>query len=456
MRCPHCKSEIPFSEFCPQCGQKISYGGNTVLYKASQSGTLTYKEIFANTFKRHTMEDTHRSLAAVPGDNMLSSWERPWLFLRLFLVLLIMSVLLIIQSNHYSTLHASDMSSMFLIEFSFVTSLIGPFVIAMLVWEMDIHRQINFLNFLVLVFFGGILSTAIALPLNNAINGASWTAGLTEEATKLLISVLFIAVFRPKGLHCLDGLAIGGAVGAGFAFWENVFYAFLKSGSVGIMYMAMWRSFWGFFGSHMMYTAPYVGALCYAINGNKLQAKHFLNPFFLIMLAFGMGAHALNNVDENLGIALQITFGELVFPVFWIQIILGVFAWGLLLYMLRRGIRQALETNEIDQAVHYAHTEVCRGHALICREGTYAGNVFSLEVPLVIGRQPNDCNLILQSDAVSRKHCAIYMSGSQILLRDFGSSNGTKLNGSKISINQDISLQTGDLIVVGSERFEIA
>ena len=66
MKCPHCKAEIPFAEICPQCGKKISYGGNTVLYRTAQSGKLTYKDIFSNTLKRHTVEDTRRSLTASP------------------------------------------------------------------------------------------------------------------------------------------------------------------------------------------------------------------------------------------------------------------------------------------------------------------------------------------------------------------------------------------------------
>ena len=460
MKCPHCGKEIEFAEFCPSCGRKISYGGNTVLYKATKSGKLTYKEIFSNVFKKHTPENTKRSLLSFPepGTDMLASWEKPWLFSRLFVMLLLMSVVLLLQSNTYTT--RTDIGMTFLIEFSFVTTLIGPLTIALLIWEMDIHKRISLVNFLGLVFFGGVLTIAAALPLNSSLNWPAWTAGLTEEAVKLAVSLLFIVLFRRKGLHCLDGLAIGAAVGAGFAFWENIFYAFVNSANTGIQAMSMWRSFWELFSSHMLYTAPYVGALCYAINGGTLQGKHFKNRFFLATLAFGMGAHALNNIDNNFGYAILLRFSDtLVFPVYWIQIVLAILSWGMLLFMLRKGINQALETNDVNKVVEGIHTQAHNSVALMCREGTYAGNAFAVaDQPIVIGRKNDECNLVLTGDAVSRKHGMLRLENGRAVYRDLGSSNGSYVNGKKVSPNADIVLNRGDTLEIGSgaERFEVA
>ena len=459
MKCPHCGKEIQFAEVCPQCGKKISYGGNTVLYKATRSGKLTYKQIFSNVFKRHTPEDTRRSLVSMPkpGTDMLAVWEKPWLFSRLFVMLLVMSVVLLLQSNAYTT--KTDVGVTFLIEFSFVTTLIGPLTIALLIWEMDIHKRVSLVNFLGLVFFGGVVTIALALPLNSSLNWPAWTAGLTEEAVKLLVALAFILIFRRKGLHCLDGLAIGAAVGAGFAFWENIFYAFVNSGDAGIQAMSMWRSFWELFSSHMLYTAPYVGALCYAVNGGKLKLEHFKNRFFLIALAFGMGAHALNNAEDSFGYAILLRFSDsLVFPVYWIQIALAFASWGMLLFMLRKSINQALETNDINRVIEQVYTEAHTSVALVCRVGTFAGNAFAVESrPIVIGRKANECNLVLPGDPVSRRHGSLRLEKGRAVYRDLGSSNGSFINGKKVAPNTDIPLNPGDVLEIGSdaERFEV-
>lgn len=459
MKCIHCGQEIQFAEVCPHCGQKLHYGGNTVLYASTRSGKLTYKQIFANVFKKHTPEDTKRSLMSHPaaGIDMLSTWEKPWLFARLFVMLLVMSVILYMQSNAY--MNSDSLSLTFLIEFSFVTTLIGPLTISLLIWEMDIHRQVNLVNFLALVFFGGILTIAAALPLNSALNWPAWTAGLTEETVKLLVAVLFILFFRRKGLHCLDGLAIGAAVGAGFAFWENIFYAFVNSGETGIVAMSMWRSFWELFSSHMLYTAPYIGALCFAINGGKLEGKHFKSPFFLIMLAYGMGAHALNNAEDNFGYAILLRINDsLVFPVYWIQVALAILSWGVLLYMLRRGINQALETNDINLAVEEARSHTQAAVVLMCQEGTHAGSAFAVEAkPMLIGRQSSECNLVLGGDNVSRRHGMLRLEKGRAVYRDLGSSNGSYVNGEKIAPNTDTVLNPGDTLELGSgaERFVV-
>lgn len=460
MKCPHCNQEMTFAEVCPHCGQRISYGGNTRLYAATRSGKLTYKQIFSNVFKRHTPLDTQRSLRSFPepGTDMLASWEKPWLFARLFVMLVVMSVVLLMQSNAYTV--KSDVGVTFLIEFSFVTTLIGPLTIALLIWEMDIHKRVSLVNFLALVFFGGVLTIALALPVNSALDWPAWTAGLTEEAVKLLVALAFILLYRRKGLHCLDGLAIGAAVGAGFAFWENIFYAFVNSANTGIQAMSMWRSFWELFSSHMLYTAPYVGALCYAVNGGTLKGEHFKNRFFLIALAFGMGAHALNNAEDSFGVAIQLHFGSnLMFPIYWIQIALAFASWGMLLFMLRKGINQALEANDVNQAIERAHTEAHAAVVLVCREGTFSGNAFAVEEkPIVIGRLKDECNLVLDGDSVSRRHGLLRIEKGRAVYRDLGSSNGSFLNGRRLDPNVDTALKPGDCLELGSsaERFEVA
>jgi len=66
--------------------------------------------------------------------------------------------------------------------------------------------------------------------------------------------------------------------------------------------------------------------------------------------------------------------------------------------------------------------------------------------PLVIGRLP-DCDIVLNDPNVSRRHVEILRVNDAFVLRDLGSTNGTKLNGVPM---RESYLSTGDNITVGS------
>ena len=69
-----------------------------------------------------------------------------------------------------------------------------------------------------------------------------------------------------------------------------------------------------------------------------------------------------------------------------------------------------------------------------------------------IGRA-EDCQLRPHSDLISRHHCGITIEGESVLIRDFGSKNGTFVNGRRIE--EEVELQAGDRMQVGSLEFEI-
>lgn len=70
---------------------------------------------------------------------------------------------------------------------------------------------------------------------------------------------------------------------------------------------------------------------------------------------------------------------------------------------------------------------------------------------LVLGRK-NSCELRIPLSSVSRQHCEIQVEGSDILLRDLGSSNGTYHNSVRV---QNAKLQAGDEVVVGPVVFTV-
>ena len=69
-----------------------------------------------------------------------------------------------------------------------------------------------------------------------------------------------------------------------------------------------------------------------------------------------------------------------------------------------------------------------------------------------IGRDPQ-CHLRPKSDAISRHHCAILVTETQVAIRDFNSKNGVHVNGVRI---QDICiLKPGDVLRIGPLEFEV-
>lgn len=72
--------------------------------------------------------------------------------------------------------------------------------------------------------------------------------------------------------------------------------------------------------------------------------------------------------------------------------------------------------------------------------------------PIVIGRSPG-ADIVVGDDFVSGKHARVSPSGNDAVLEDLGSTNGTVLNGQRISTPQ--SLRPGDTIDVGAVRIKV-
>ncbi|NTW29468.1 MAG: FHA domain-containing protein [Coriobacteriia bacterium] len=72
--------------------------------------------------------------------------------------------------------------------------------------------------------------------------------------------------------------------------------------------------------------------------------------------------------------------------------------------------------------------------------------------PIVIGRSPG-ADIVIGDDFVSGKHARVSPSGDGAVLEDLGSTNGTVLNGQRISVPSTLGL--GDSIDIGSVRMKV-
>jgi len=74
-------------------------------------------------------------------------------------------------------------------------------------------------------------------------------------------------------------------------------------------------------------------------------------------------------------------------------------------------------------------------------------------LPFLIGRHP-ECNLCLSLPEISRKHALIFERKGELWIKEFGSTNGTFINRSRISNEQP--LHTGDVLHFSSLEFRVA
>lgn len=80
------------------------------------------------------------------------------------------------------------------------------------------------------------------------------------------------------------------------------------------------------------------------------------------------------------------------------------------------------------------------------------GELLSLGASTILGRS-EECDIVLKSDIASRRHASIDLKEGDLILTDQGSSNGTFLNGEKLSA--PVSLFDGDIIVIDTDTFSV-
>jgi hypothetical protein len=71
---------------------------------------------------------------------------------------------------------------------------------------------------------------------------------------------------------------------------------------------------------------------------------------------------------------------------------------------------------------------------------------------LTIGRAPS-CDCVLPEDLVSRRHAALSRDGERWVLRDLGSTNGTRVNG--VRVIEDVEVRPGDRVNLGGAVYRL-
>jgi serine/threonine protein kinase len=80
------------------------------------------------------------------------------------------------------------------------------------------------------------------------------------------------------------------------------------------------------------------------------------------------------------------------------------------------------------------------------------GKAFTLSGGVNVVGRTEDCEVVLKSPAVSKRHCQVLVRGDQVTVEDLGSVNGTLVNGQAVRRG---ALKDGDVLGVGEHRLTL-
>jgi hypothetical protein len=80
------------------------------------------------------------------------------------------------------------------------------------------------------------------------------------------------------------------------------------------------------------------------------------------------------------------------------------------------------------------------------------GRPIELERELTVVGRLDECDLKLDDKSVSKLHCVLFCDGQQVLVRDLGSTNGTRVNGQRI---RRASIATDDQLSIANCSFRV-
>lgn len=365
MFCSKCGHELKDENvsFCKFCGSKVNsnfddssdaisgLGEKITIEKITEkinnlaggqgSVELHMRDLFVDVFKKHEAYESEEificgTCKTTPSESEIAtSWPRPWLYSRVLAALAITYFILLLCWNFFSNENVIP-------GLIFIGSLMAPFAVLIFFFEINVPRNISIVEIVKVFFVGGCASLLLTLFLfsissNNSLDliGATIT-GIIEEIGKMLIVAYYVSKMNGKK-YLLNGIVLGGAVGAGFAVFESAGYAFRnlwQTGSMQQMFDTIYLRAFLSAGGHVAWAAVSGFAIILVMKDvegfdwGKLIDKKFLSIFLIPIVL-----HAMWDWDVLINILGIFN-----------SIILIVAIWIVLLVFIDRGLR---EINEI-------------------------------------------------------------------------------------------------------------
>lgn len=466
----------------------------TFFQKASDTRqNISWKDIFSDVKKKHRKDQRTALLTKgmgphIPAPNrMLSDWQKPWLFARVLLAGLLLSLLIGLSCIIFPGYGM-------LLMLCLLPAFVVPLSVMIFYWEMNIPGNISIYEALLLTLLGGLLSLTVTGVVRTIFPGISEVAFLAgpfpEEVAKCLIVTIFLC--RKKYNYGLQGILIGGAVGVGFSAMESAGYALqvFDTGIQGQMSVnVIIRSMVNILvtrgilaiGGHVVWAALYGGALALIMGKGKMSVKCFTNSLFWLTFSAAFLLHTSWNFsasyligklpDSFVGVLLRFETGMITQ---WIKyIILIILAWLLLFYIMKKSIRQmisvdamyhnasegvqhqeAVQINQkpVHEVSEYQVEAIIQGVSGVMNKKAYP---LTEDKPLVFGRNPEKCNIVFPNGTkgVSGVHCKVKWADGKVWIKDLHSTYGTYTgNGERLICGEYFELPDQEVFYLGAKE----
>ena len=462
MKCPNCSRETPDGATCAYCGQPLHRRANDVFYAHAEKKRIGLKDLFSQAFRRHERGEAFRVLTRQPVSpaEALERWQRPWVFARLFVGLLLLTALCVVSFE----LRISRTYATYFYAYFWACCVI-PLTLVLFLWEMDMFTGFSIFEAFGLVLAGGVICLVVSLPIRNVLTEVGGGVVLKTFADHAVLVLMAVALmgFGRRRLYGVSGMVMGAAIGAGFTALQ-LFRGAVLSHATYDASLAFEPGVQSFFGNYSLWLASTLGALCLRTKGERLKPLDLLDVRFLGLFVLGVAENLLQTANRAaLGSSLAFLNESLfTLPILGVVVrlkdpILLVIGWAALILTIRPCLHQALCVGGWRGASGGGANSVTG--RLLGVEGTCAGRVIDVPAdrPLRVGRKAGKGMLTLASTCVSRTHCTLFTQKGCLFVRDLGSSNGTWLNGRRLESQCDVAMKSGDALEIGSkkERFEV-
>ena len=360
--CPHCGIKLSI-KVCPECGTNVSENDSTCpkcgfpiqkkttqniinenldkITGATSKNYVTFKDLFKDTFKKHTDEDLDEvfvcgSKTTTPDVKDLKPQNaRAWVYFKIFIFFLIAYIATRIGYINYGNLN-------FLPAMIILGAFAVPVSILIFFFEINLFKNIPFYKVLKYFILGGALSLLLAIlyfdiiPVGELDYKGAIMVGLIEEAAKAVIVAVFLFKSK-KSEYNLNGLLVGAAVGAGFAAFETAGYILkfgLSGGDEAMLQIIGLRGFLAP-GGHVAWAAIEGAALMYVKGFDKLKKENLNDRRFIILCLISAICHAIWDMPIEL-------------PYYIVQISLTIAAWLVIIYFINLGLKQIDDAKQLE------------------------------------------------------------------------------------------------------------
>ncbi|MGA8763817.1 MAG: PrsW family intramembrane metalloprotease [Candidatus Sulfotelmatobacter sp.] len=345
-------------------------------------------EMFSEVFKKHSPAEldeyfvtgTARTTPRI--EDVPAGWPKPWFFFRVLIFVVGIYLLFDYIIQEFGNPNAIP-------GLLFMGSLAVPLTVLVLFFELNVTRDVSFVGVLSLFASGAIVGFIFTHFLSSVLSSSlSWmgasVAGIIEEIAKLL--AVCVIVGRRRHRFILNGILFGAAVGAGFAVFESMGYAFVNfrdsfliaavaqirhaisnspgatvpgimnyllnimndpkgfipdkdalNNMISLIQLRAWLSPFG----HVAWTAIAAGGL-WRVKGNRdLEMRMFFQPQFLRVFSIPVVLHMAWDMPWERFTAMFLnTNNPPEWPAHLVRLGLGLIGWFILLGLVQQGLHQ--------------------------------------------------------------------------------------------------------------------